>query len=46
LAAKQFVASRKVRRMHQHLLVFVKGDGKRAAKACSSDFEVEYEDGI
>lgn len=33
LAAGQFESSRKVRRMHQHMLVFVKGDPKRAAKA-------------
>lgn len=33
LAAGQFNASRKVRRMHQHMLVFVKGDPKAAAAA-------------
>jgi hypothetical protein len=36
LAAGQFNASRKVRRMHQHMLVFVKGDPKRAAVACGA----------
>lgn len=34
LVANQFDGNRKVRRMHQHMLVFVKGDGKAAAKAC------------
>lgn len=34
LAGRQFEAGRKVRRMHQHMLVFVKGDPKRAARAC------------
>lgn len=36
LAAGQFEASRKIRRMHQHMLVFVKGDPKRAALACGA----------
>jgi DNA modification methylase len=30
---KQFAASRKIGKTHQNVLVFVKGDGKRAAKA-------------
>lgn len=33
-AAKQFRASRKLGKTHQNILVFVKGDGKRAAEAC------------
>jgi DNA modification methylase len=33
-AGKQFSASRKLGKTHQNVLVFVKGDGKRAAKAC------------
>lgn len=33
LAAGQFETTRKVRRMHQHMLVFVKGDAKQAALA-------------
>ena len=32
LAARQFEGARKVRRMHQHMLVFVKGDNRKAAK--------------
>lgn len=39
LAAKQFEASRKVRRMHQHMLVFVKGDPKVATAACAAEGE-------
>lgn len=31
---KQFTASRKLGKTHQNVLVFVKGDGKRAAQAC------------
>jgi DNA modification methylase len=31
---KQFNASRKLGKTHQNVLVFVKGDGKRAAQAC------------
>jgi len=31
-ARKQFVASRKLGKTHQNILVFVKGDGKKAAK--------------
>ena len=33
-AAKQFSSSRKIGKTHQNVLVFVKGDGKKAAKAC------------
>ena len=33
-AGKQFVAGRKLGKSHQHLLVFVKGDPKRATQAC------------
>lgn len=36
LAGGQFEAGRKVRRMHQHVLVFVKGDPKRAAVAAGA----------
>ena len=41
-AGKQFSASRKLGKTHQNILVFVKGDGKRAAKACG-DVEVSDE---
>lgn len=34
-AAKQFVVSRKMGRVHQTVLVFVKGDPKRATQACA-----------
>ena len=33
-AGKQFSVSRKVGKTHQNILVFVKGDGKKAAAAC------------
>jgi hypothetical protein len=33
-AGKQFSASRKLGKTHQNVLVFLKGDGKRAAAAC------------
>lgn len=33
-AGKQFRASRKLGKTHQNVLVFVKGDGKKAAKNC------------
>jgi hypothetical protein len=33
-AGKQFAASRKLGKAHQNVLVFVKGDGKKAAQAC------------
>lgn len=36
LAGRQFEAGRKVRRMHQHVLVFVKGDPKAAARAAGA----------
>lgn len=32
---KQFTASRKIGKTHQNILVFVKGDGKRAARRCN-----------
>ena len=35
-AGKQFAASRKLGKTHQNVLVFVKGDGKRAAQACGT----------
>lgn len=35
-AGRQFTASRKLGKTHQNILVFVKGDGKRAAQACES----------
>lgn len=38
---KQFVASRKLGKTHQNVLVFVKGDPKRATKACG---EIEVYD--
>lgn len=42
LAGRQFEAGRKVRRMHQHVLVFVKGNPKAAAKAAGAGLgEVE-----
>lgn len=33
---KQFAASRKLGKTHQNILVFVKGDGKRAAQRCAA----------
>lgn len=33
-AGKQFSTSRKIGKTHQNVLVFVKGDGKKAAEAC------------
>lgn len=33
-AGKQFSASRKIGKTHQNILVFVKGDGRKAADAC------------
>ncbi len=36
LAGRQFEAGRKVKRMHQHMLIFVKGDPKAAAVACGA----------
>jgi len=35
-AGKQFSASRKLGKTHQNVLVFVKGDGKKAAQACGN----------
>lgn len=35
-AGKQFSASRKLGKTHQNVLVFVKGDGKRAAQRCGT----------
>lgn len=35
-AGKQFSASRKLGKTHQNILVFVKGDGKRAATRCGT----------
>jgi hypothetical protein len=35
-AGKQFSASRKLGKTHQNVLVFCKGDGKRAARACGA----------
>jgi len=40
-AGKQFSASRKLGKTHQNVLIFVKGDGKKAAQACG---EVEISD--
>lgn len=40
-AGKQFSVSRKLGKTHQNVLVFVKGDGKRAAAACG---EIETPD--
>ena len=42
-AGRQFSASRKLGKTHQNVLVFVKGDGKRAAQACG-DVEVYVPD--
>ena len=42
-AGKQFSASRKLGKTHQNVLVFVKGDGKKAAQACG---EVEVDLGL
>jgi hypothetical protein len=35
--ARQFTASRKLGMSHQHLLIFVKGDGRAAAAACAGE---------
>ena len=47
-AGKQFSASRKLGKTHQNVLVFVKGDGKKAAKACGEvmPFVPEQESGL
>ena len=42
-AGKQFSASRKLGKTHQNVLVFAKGDGKKAAAACG---EVQVDDEI
>jgi len=42
-AGKQFSASRKLGKTHQNVLVFVKGNGKKAAQACGN---VEVDLGI
>lgn len=42
-AGKQFAASRKLGKTHQNVLVFVKGDGKKAAQACG---EVNVDDAL
>lgn len=42
-AGKQFSASRKLGKTHQNVLVFVKGDGKRAAQRCG-EVEIEVPD--
>lgn len=38
-AGKQFTSGRKLGKTHQNILVFVKGDGKRAARACGAGAE-------
>jgi DNA modification methylase len=47
-AGKQFSASRKLGKTHQNVLVFVKGDGKKAAQACGevTPFVPEQESGL
>lgn len=42
-AGKQFSASRKLGKTHQNILVFVKGDGKKAANACGPVDVVDVE---
>ena len=42
-AAKQMQASRKLGKTHQNVLVFVKGDGKKAAQACGEVSAVDLE---
>lgn len=44
-AGKQFSASRKLGKTHQQVLVFVKGDGKRAAEACG-EVDVSLPEGM
>jgi len=39
-AARIFLGGRKLTRMHQHLLIFVKGDPKRATQAISSGEQI------
>jgi len=46
-AGKQFSTSRKLGKTHQNILVFVKGDGKRAAARCGDvDIDESMFDGI
>ena len=47
-AGKQFSASRKLGKTHQNVLVFVKGDGRKAAQACGevTPFVPEQESGL
>jgi DNA modification methylase len=40
---KQFTAGRKLGKTHQNVLIFVKGDGKRAAQACGEVYIPELE---
>lgn len=42
-AGKQFSSSRKLGKTHQNILVFVKGDGKKAAEACGPIDVVDVE---
>jgi len=42
-AGKQFSSSRKLGKTHQNVLIFVKGDGKKAAEACG-DVEIYIAD--
>jgi DNA modification methylase len=42
-AGKTFATSRKLGKAHQNVLVFVKGDGKKAAEACG---EIEIDDSM
>jgi hypothetical protein len=35
-AGKTFATSRKLGKTHQNVLIFVKGDGKKAAQACGN----------
>lgn len=44
-AGKQFSASRKLGKTHQQVLVFVKGDSKRAAEACG-EVDVSLPEGM
>lgn len=46
-AGKQFSASRKLGKTHQNVLVFVKGDGKRASARCGAvDIDQSMLDGL
>ncbi len=44
-AGKQFVATRKLGKTHQNVLVFVKGDPRKATKACGQIEVVDLDDG-